>query len=225
MCLHPMTSGSKEHASELKVFFTSTSIVSKTPEKIAEQFHTVTLEQVYATILYYLHYQSKVDAYLADWLEFSRTMREQQQRKLSPALDKVSADAAGKHSKAVTRKLMAIRYLLDEHLNPAYRSQLVRRNPDLVVRIIGDLDVLLKDTPDPEILIWCKTNEFILVTNNRKSMPGHLADHLANSRHIPGIFTIDANQSIGQTVEELIIIAGASFKNEYQDRIEYLPLV
>ncbi|MEH1971601.1 hypothetical protein [Nostoc sp.] len=36
---------------------------------------------------------------------------------------------------------MAIRYLLDEHLSPTYRSQLVRRNPELVVRIIGDLDV------------------------------------------------------------------------------------
>ncbi len=57
----------------------------KTPEEIAEQFHTVTLEQVYATILYYLHYPSKVDAYLADWLEFSRTMREEQQRNPSPA--------------------------------------------------------------------------------------------------------------------------------------------
>lgn len=57
----------------------------KTPEEIAEQFHTVTLEQIYATILYYLHYQSKVDAYLADWLEFSRTMREEQQRNPSPA--------------------------------------------------------------------------------------------------------------------------------------------
>ncbi|MEH2179002.1 hypothetical protein [Nostoc sp.] len=51
---------------------------------------------------------------------------------------------------------MAIRYLLDEHLNPTYRSQLVRRNPELVVRIIGDLDVPPKGTPDPEILIWCE---------------------------------------------------------------------
>lgn len=57
----------------------------KTPYEIAEQFHTVTLEQVYATILYYLHHRSEVDVYLADWLEFSRTMREQQQRNPSPA--------------------------------------------------------------------------------------------------------------------------------------------
>lgn len=57
----------------------------KTPEEIAGQFHTVTLEQVYATILYYLHHRSEVDAYLVDWLEFSRTMREEQQQNPSPA--------------------------------------------------------------------------------------------------------------------------------------------
>ncbi|ACC84038.1 DUF433 domain-containing protein [Nostoc punctiforme] len=58
---------------------------SKTPEEIAEQFHTVTLEQVYATILYYLHNRSEVDAYLVNWLKFSRTIREEQQRNPSPA--------------------------------------------------------------------------------------------------------------------------------------------
>lgn len=57
----------------------------KTPEEIAKQFHTVTLEQVYATILYYLHHRSQVEAYLTDWLEFSRTMREEQERNPSPA--------------------------------------------------------------------------------------------------------------------------------------------
>ena len=120
---------------------------------------------------------------------------------------------------------MAIRYLLDEHLNPMYRSQLVRRNPELVVRIIGDLDAPPKGTADPEILIWCEINGFILVTNNRKSMPKHLADHLALGRHIPGIFTLNTDRGIGQIVEELIIIAGTSFEKEYQDRIEYLPII
>ncbi|MFN6514996.1 MAG: hypothetical protein RMY29_010895 [Nostoc sp. CreGUA01] len=48
---------------------------------------------------------------------------------------------------------MAIRYLLDEHLSPKYRSQLVRRNPELVVRIIGDLDVPPKGTLDPALRV------------------------------------------------------------------------
>lgn len=55
-------------------------------------------------------------------------------------------------------------------------------------------------------------------------MPRHLADHLAEGRHIPGIFVIDPFSKIGEILTELIIIAGASFAKEYQDRIEYLPL-
>jgi uncharacterized protein (DUF433 family) len=57
----------------------------KTPEEIVQQFHTLTLEQVYATILYYLHHRTEVEAYLVDWLEFSRTMRENQEHNPSPA--------------------------------------------------------------------------------------------------------------------------------------------
>lgn len=57
----------------------------KTPEEIATQFHTVSLEQVYATILYYLHNKAEVSAYLADWLEYSRKKREEQQENPSPA--------------------------------------------------------------------------------------------------------------------------------------------
>jgi uncharacterized protein (DUF433 family) len=51
----------------------------QTPEQIAQRFDTLTLEQVYATILYYLHNKETVGKYYADWIEWGRTMREQQQ--------------------------------------------------------------------------------------------------------------------------------------------------
>ena len=57
----------------------------KTSEEISEQFHTVTLEQVYATILYYLHNRDRVNAYLKDWLDFTHKMRKDQQQNPSPA--------------------------------------------------------------------------------------------------------------------------------------------
>ena len=119
---------------------------------------------------------------------------------------------------------MTLQYLLDEHIASLYRTQLMRQAPELVVRMIGDPDAPSKVPLDPEILIWCETHEFILVTNNLKSMPKHLAEHIAERRHIPGIFVIDPAKNIGETLKELIIIAEASFPNEYQDRIEYLPL-
>lgn len=119
---------------------------------------------------------------------------------------------------------MTIQYLLDEHIALLYRTQLMRQAPDLVVRMIGDPDDPPRGTLDPEILIWCEIHDFILGTNNRKSMPKHLAGHLAEGHHVPGIFIIDPSKDIGETLTELIIIAGASFPKEYQDRFEYLPL-
>lgn len=50
------------------------------PEAIVEKYRTLTLDQIYATILYYLRNQEKMDAYLADWLEWGHRMREQQRR-------------------------------------------------------------------------------------------------------------------------------------------------
>ncbi|MBO1352226.1 MAG: DUF5615 family PIN-like protein [Hormoscilla sp. GUM202] len=119
---------------------------------------------------------------------------------------------------------MTIQYLLDEHIASLYRTQLLRKAPYLIVRRIGDPDAPPRGILDPDILIWCERHDFILVTNNRKSMPKHLADHLAENRHVPGIFVIDLSNNIGETLTELILIAGASFDKEYQDRIEYLPL-
>lgn len=43
---------------------------NRTAEEIARLFTSLTLEQVYATILYYLHEKEKVSKYMADWLEY-----------------------------------------------------------------------------------------------------------------------------------------------------------
>jgi len=47
----------------------------QTPEQIAQRFETLTLEQVYATILYYLHNKETVGKYVTDWIEWGRKMR------------------------------------------------------------------------------------------------------------------------------------------------------
>ena len=81
-----------------------------------------------------------------------------------------------------------------------------------------------KSTLDPEILIWCEANHFILVTNNRTSMPVHLADHLAQSRHSPGIFVLRPKATIKEIIENLILIALLGDAQDYQDRITHIPL-
>ena len=116
------------------------------------------------------------------------------------------------------------RYLLDEHIPPIYRTQLLYHEPSLTVLIVGDKDAPAKSTSDPEILHWCERNDFNLITNNRESMPQHLADHLAAGHHVPGIFTVNLKVSMGLIIEQIILIAGASHEGEFLDRIVYVPL-
>jgi hypothetical protein len=81
-----------------------------------------------------------------------------------------------------------------------------------------------KESLDPEVLVWREENDCILVTNNRKSMPIHLADHIAQKHHVPGIFILNPKLSVGENLEQLLLTAEGLVANEYQDRIEFLPL-
>jgi hypothetical protein len=117
-----------------------------------------------------------------------------------------------------------LKYLIDENVNPLYPKQIRQREPNVIVQVVGEPQTPPKGTLDPEILCWCEEYQFILVTNNRTSMPVHLVDHTSLGRHIPGIFTLNPNLSIGENLEELIFAALASEEDEYQDQIIYLPL-
>jgi uncharacterized protein (DUF433 family) len=52
---------------------------ARTAEEIADHFPTLTLEQVYATILYYLWHRPQMEAYLTDWLAWSEEQRQAQE--------------------------------------------------------------------------------------------------------------------------------------------------
>ena len=116
------------------------------------------------------------------------------------------------------------KFLLDEHMNPHFRVAIRQCNPEIVVWCIGDPGAPAHGTLDPDILLWCEANDFSLVTRDRTSMPVHLRDHLAEGRHVPAIFIVNADMSMGQTAEELALIWGATQPDEYADMIRFLPI-
>ena len=50
------------------------------PEEIAARYRTLTLEQVYATVTYYLHNQEEVIDYLQRWRAYTEAAWQEQQR-------------------------------------------------------------------------------------------------------------------------------------------------
>lgn len=55
-------------------------------EAIAARFPSLSLEQVYATILWYLHDQERLAAYLAEWLAFTTGAHAAQERTPPPVV-------------------------------------------------------------------------------------------------------------------------------------------
>lgn len=117
-----------------------------------------------------------------------------------------------------------IRFLLDENVERALATALQRRLPEAAVWMAGDPGAPPRGTLDPDVLLWCEANAFCLLTNNRSTMPGHLRDHLAAGRHVPGIFVLSPAMSLGAIVNELELLWAASEVEEYRDLLLYLPL-
>ena len=59
------------------------------PEEIAARYKSLTLEQVYATLTYYLRNRTKVDVYLEAWREYSEQARREQERNPSEVIKRL----------------------------------------------------------------------------------------------------------------------------------------
>jgi uncharacterized protein (DUF433 family) len=73
---------------------------ARSPEEIVSTYPSLTLEQVYATILYYLHNKEAVSQYLTDWMEWAREMRRQQAANPSPEIQRlrrIKAERLSRH--------------------------------------------------------------------------------------------------------------------------------
>lgn len=115
-------------------------------------------------------------------------------------------------------------FLMDENLPPGYSRYLGQVQPGVLVLEIGGQNAPPNGTLDQQVLDWCEANEFVLITNNRASMPVHLAEHVALGRHVPGIFTVNLNAPIPQVMQDVLTVALASQEDEYRDLITYFPL-
>ena len=120
---------------------------------------------------------------------------------------------------------MRLRYLFDKNVAVALIVELRRRDPDLIIWSVGDPGAPPRGTPDPHSLIWCEEHEFVLMTNNRRTMPAHLSDHLGGGRHLPGIFQLNPGIGMGETIDLLLMAARVSLLEEHRDQITYLPML
>jgi hypothetical protein len=122
---------------------------------------------------------------------------------------------------------MPLRFVLDENQRGPLWRAVIRHNqagayPLDVVRVGDPLDLPLASI-DADILRWGEREERILVSFDKTTLAGHLANHLQAGHHSPGVFMLRPGSRVFEVVGHLALVAYASDGWEWRDRIEFIP--
>ena len=119
---------------------------------------------------------------------------------------------------------MRPKFLIDENLTRDIVVGVRKRDPSVDILRVGDAGAPPKGTLDSTILDFCEAEQRILITNDRSSMPAHIAAHQAAGKHIWGVLsTRTPRPPLGPIVEMLTIIVGVSEAEEYVDVTGWIP--
>ena len=119
---------------------------------------------------------------------------------------------------------MKIRFLLDENLSKQIKIATLRLNPAIDILCVGDPDAPPFGTLDSDILRYLEVSQRLLITDNRKSMPGHLQSHWALGGRIWGLFWVRPRTPMGRLAQELMLVWETTEAEEWIDKLDWIPL-
>lgn len=116
-------------------------------------------------------------------------------------------------------------FLVDENLSRAIVDAVRRYNGAVDILHVGDIGAPPIGTLDPEILDYCSRSRRILVTENRKSMPDHVAALFQSGGHHAGILKVRRGRKhdVGGIVGVLTLIWEVEEAEDYLDREDWIP--
>ena len=122
---------------------------------------------------------------------------------------------------------MSWAFLLDEHLRGPLWTVVQRHNlaselPLDVIRV-GDVDELPLGISDADLLSWAERENRILSTEDRRTMPQHLENHLKSGHRSPGVFVVRTGFQWTEVLEILVLVAHAGESSDYADAVTFLP--
>jgi hypothetical protein len=122
---------------------------------------------------------------------------------------------------------MPITFVLDEHFRGRLWAAVRRHNAAGVKRIdvvrVGDPPDLPRGTLDPDLLIWAEREGRVVVTDDHRTMPTHLANHVQAGHHSPGVLIVKNNYSLKQLVFHLVLVAYAEDPDNLRDNYYFIP--
>ena len=115
-----------------------------------------------------------------------------------------------------------VRFLADENFNTQIVRGVLRRNPDIdIVRV---QDVNLSGADDPTVLAWAAEKGRIVLTHDVATMTTFAYQRIQAELSMPGLFEVSRRVPVGLAIEEIILIAECSIEGEWEGQVRFLPL-
>ncbi len=115
-----------------------------------------------------------------------------------------------------------LRYAADENFNNDILRGLRRRDDDLEIVRIQDVD--LSGVLDPIILDWAARENRVVLSHDVSTMVGFAYDRVEAGQPMPGLFEVSRKVPVGEAIEDLLLLARCSLDGEWEGQVLYLPL-
>jgi hypothetical protein len=115
-----------------------------------------------------------------------------------------------------------LRLIADENFNGLIVQALLQRQPDLDLARVQDVG--LGGADDPTILEWAAQQGRVLLTHDAKTITKYAYERVSAGKPMPGVFELVRSLTIGRAVDEILLLALASFEGEWEGQVRYLPL-
>lgn len=115
-----------------------------------------------------------------------------------------------------------LRLLLDQDFDQDISRGLLQRIPELDV--VTALEVGLSDVPDTELIAWASSENRLILTHDRRTMPNYAAAQMAAGKDVAGVIVVPRRLPIRQVIDDLEIVVGCSVATEWINVIRHLPL-
>ncbi len=116
---------------------------------------------------------------------------------------------------------MRVKFQADADLDGRILRGMKRTVPDIDFQTATQAG--LEGLPDPEVLHITVEQGRILVSQDRRTMPGHFYQLISTTKS-PGVILLREGTSIATAIEELVLIWAASDPKEWENRLVWIPL-
>jgi hypothetical protein len=114
-----------------------------------------------------------------------------------------------------------MKFLADENFDNTILRGLLRRQPDIDIVRVQDIEISGAD--DPTVLEWAAQENRILLTHDVSTITMYTYERVSEGQLMPGVVEIPSDAAIGRVIEDILILLECTTEGELEGQIQYLP--